>query len=72
MKITYIKELKYCCEDMKELMNTYEHIYYVKGKLVFELPLEEDSWSSRTLEINICYCPFCGEKVEFLKFIINK
>ena len=72
MKITYIKDVKYCCKDMKELMNTYEQIYYKKGKLIFELPLPKNFLCEPALDINICYCPFCGEKVVFDKFIINK
>ena len=73
MEITFIKEVKYCCKDMKELMNFYDHVYYKNKKLVFEFYNKKKGFFGDTfLDATFDFCPFCGEKVNFLKFVLKK
>ena len=61
MKIKYVSEitLGYCCKEMEKYMEKTSYIYY-NSKGVY---IDMNFYASR---VHIDYCPFCGEKIEFI------
>ena len=59
MKIKYINEVDYCCNKMKETLNKDCNIGYLSDEGVCII--------NPTYKLYINFCPFCGEKIEFIK-----
>ena len=77
MRIRYINEEIYCCDDMEKLLNKDDFTYYDKENrsktfniLMFKGYVRNSNIDY--IKIPIRYCPFCGEKVEFAKEVKNE
>ena len=59
MKIKYINEVTYCCDRMENYMEKTSYIYVSDSKVFLDI----NFYANKVL---IDYCPFCGEKIEFI------
>ena len=63
MKIKYVNKVTFCCGQMENYIKFLHLIIYGEKEVRFNLSLRNCEY----VDTPIYYCPFCGEKIEYIK-----
>jgi hypothetical protein len=62
-----IEKIDFCCEDMKWLYKGGFNIEKEKDKFYLDIDIDSTDDYVINLPIEFRYCPYCGEKIEFIQ-----